>query len=148
MLVYYDIVADKEVGSDSYDSSVPVPGIKALQSKRITIKEGEVDIGANASKGDGESSEDGEDESVDASSEKTVINIVEASHLQKIDLEKKEYKTLVKNYFKKLLEKLTKNRLLAAGFAKNYEAPEDKAEAKTEEEKMVSELSKFEKKRL
>jgi len=141
MIVYYDIIADKEVGSDSYDSTIPTPGIRALQSKRIVVKEGDIDIGANAS-----SEAHSDEEGCDASEERTVINVVEASHLQKIDLEKKEFKTLIKNYFQKLVKKLNQNRLVAAGFSKSYEAPEDKAEAKAAEDAQVKELSKFERK--
>jgi len=57
MIVYYDIVADKEVASDAFDAN-PVAGYKGvreIQSKKIVFKEVEADIGANASKGDGES---------------------------------------------------------------------------------------------
>jgi len=111
MLVYYDILGDKEVGSDSYEEMTPTPGIKGLISKRIVVKEGEVDIGANAA---AEATE--EDESCDATEERTVINVVEASHLQKIEIDKKEFKTLIKNYFKKLLDKLNMQRLRCCRF--------------------------------
>jgi len=139
MLVYYDILGDKEVGSDSYEETTPTAGIKGLVSKRIVVKEGEVDIGANAA---AETTE--EDESCDASEERTVINVVEASHLQKIEIDKKEFKTLIKNYFKKLLDKLNSQRLRAAGFSSSYEPSEDKDEAKAKEDEAVAELSKFE----
>jgi len=101
MIVYYDIIADKEVATDSYDESTPVKGIKAIQSKRITIQEGDVDIGANAAT---TATED--DEGVDASEAVSVINVVYGSKLTKMEIEKKEYKTMIKSYFKKLLDTL------------------------------------------
>jgi hypothetical protein len=139
MIIYYDIVADKEVGSDSYDESTPLPGIKAIQSKRITVTEGEVNIGANASTEAGE-----EDESVDASEAQTVINVVHASHLQKIDLDKKEFKTLIKSYFKKLLDTINTSKYKALDFPSDYEVPADKKEAKAAEDAAAKALSKFE----
>lgn len=45
MLVYYDLIADKEIASDSFEQKLLQPGIIAVDSKRIQISEGEVDIG-------------------------------------------------------------------------------------------------------
>jgi len=120
MIVYYDIVADKEVGSDSYDEKVPVKGIKAIHAKRIVVQEGDVDIGANAAT---EATED--DEGVDASEAQSVINVVYASKLAKIQIDKKEYKTLQKAYWKKLLDTLNDLKWDALGVDKE-ELPADK----------------------
>lgn len=142
MIVYYDLVANVEVASDSFEESEPVKGIRAIQSKRITIEDKEVDIGANASAdaaGGGE-----EDESVDASEAKSVINVVHAGSLQQINLSKSEYKTFQKAYWKKLLDALNKNKYKAIGWKGDYEPPEDKKEAKEAEVAAVAELSKFE----
>jgi len=139
MIVYYDLLSGKEIGTDAYASTTPSVGIIAIESKRITIEEKEVNIGANASKEGGE-----EDESVDASEAKTVINIVYASHLQKIDLDKKEYKTLIGDYFKKVLKALVALKWKALG-VKEDDIPEDKEEAKAKESEAAAELSKYEK---
>jgi len=120
MIVYYDIIADKEVSSDSYDEKVPVKGIKAIHSKRITVQEGEVNIGGNAA---AEATED--DEGVEASEAQSVINVVYASKLAKIEIDKKEYKTMIKSYFKKLLDTLNDLKWDALGVDKE-ELPADK----------------------
>jgi len=120
MIIYYDIVADKEIGTDAYDEKSPTKGIKAIHSKRITIKEGEVDIGANAAK---EATED--DEGVDASEVQSVIDVVYGSKLAKIEMDKKEYKTLQKAYWKKLLDTLNDLKWEALGVDKE-EIPADK----------------------
>jgi len=98
MIVYYDILCDKEVGSDSYESTLPSPGVRAIASKKITIAEDEIDIGANAAAGETE-----EDEGFDKAEAQQVINVVHASHLQKINLTKKEFTTMTKSYFKKII---------------------------------------------
>jgi len=141
MLVYYDVLSDREIASDSFESTFPVPGIRAIQSKKILVQEAEVDIGANAS---AEATE--EDESVDASEAQTVINVVHAAHLQKVSLDKKEYKSMQKNYWKKLLEKLKTNLLKSLDFKSDYEPPEDKAEAKAAEDAAYNELSTYDRK--
>lgn len=137
MIVYYDIVSGKEIGSDAFDELIPVAGIKSIVSTKIVIKEGEIDIGANAS------AEAEEDESFDDSESRSVINVVEAGHLQKMELSKKELKTLTQSYWKTLLKELTRQKLDHLGFAEDYKAPEDKAAAKADEEKALGELKGY-----
>jgi len=120
MIIYYDIVADKEVGTNAYDEKSPVKGIKAIHSKRLVVKEGDVDIGANAAQ---EATED--DEGVDASEVQSVIDVVYGSKLAKIEMDKKEYKTLQKAYWKKLLDTLNDLKWEALGVDKE-EIPADK----------------------
>lgn len=120
MIVYYDIIADKEVASDSYSESSPCAGIKAIASKRITVQDGEVNIGQNAAT---EATED--DEGVDAAEVQTVIDIVYGSKLTAINIEKKEFSTLIKQYFKKLLETLDDKKWDTLGVDKE-ERPADK----------------------
>jgi hypothetical protein len=82
---------EKEVASDAFDQK-PVAGYKGvreIQSKKIVIQEAEIDIGANASKGDGEGGDDEGDEGVEASEAQTVINVVHAAKLQKMELSQK-----------------------------------------------------------
>jgi len=141
MLVYYDLLSDKEVATDSFDQKDIIPGVREIISKRITVQEAEVDIGANAS-----AEGDPEDEGVEASEAKSVINVVHACHLQKMDLSKKEYQTMQKSYWKKLLDALNKKKYQALEFPSDYEAPADKAEAKKAEEEAYNNLSVYDKK--
>jgi hypothetical protein len=120
MLIYVDIVADKEVASDSYAETIPLAGIKAIQSKRITVSEDDVDIGANAA-----TTETEEDEGVDKGESRSEINLVYASKLNKIEMDKKDYKTLQKAYWKKLLDTLNELKWDAIGVDKE-EIPADK----------------------
>jgi len=53
---------------------------------------------------------------------------------------------MLKQYFKKLLEKLNWSRLKALEFKNDYEAPEDKAEAKAAEDAAYQELSVYDRK--
>jgi len=105
MIVYYDIIADKEVASDSYEETVPSPGVKAIQSKKITVSD-DVGIASNA-----------DDESEEATAEaledgaQTVINVVYSSKLSKINLDKKEYRALQKAYWKKLIDTLNEKKM-------------------------------------
>jgi hypothetical protein len=138
MLIYFDLLSNKEIGSDSFDVVEPCKGIKGLVAKRITINDAEVDIGANAST---EAQE--EDEGVDASEAKTVINIVHNHNLQTIQLDKKEYRSMTAAYFKDLMKKLTKNKYDALEFENDYEPPSDKKEAADAEAKAAAELTKF-----
>jgi hypothetical protein len=116
VFVYCCLSSDKEIASDAFDQK-PVDGYKGvreIQSKKILFQEVEADIGANASKGDGEADEDG-DEGAEASEAQTVINVVHAAHLQKMDLSAKEFSSLMKAYWKKLIEALNKDRYRALG---------------------------------
>jgi len=137
MLVYYDLLADKEIAGDSFEQTVPFPGIIAIEGKRITVSEGDIDIGANASAEPGD-----EDEGVDASEARTVINVVEAAHLQQIELSKKEFQTLIKDYYKKLIAYLTSKKLEALGFDEDNAIPTDKEAAKAAEKEALSKAGK------
>jgi len=145
MIVYYDIVGDKEIASDAFDQK-PVDGYKGvreIQSKKILFQEVEADIGANASKGDGEADEDA-DEGAEASEAQTVINVVHAAHLQKMDLSAKEFSSLMKAYWKKLIEALNKDRYRALGIKVSED--DDKDSIKEKEAAAMEELSPYDKK--
>jgi len=144
MIVYYDVLSDREVGSDSYEQTTPSKGVIAIQSKRITIQEGDIDVGGNPSAGGGEG--DAEDEGHDAPESRSVINVVEAGKLTQINLDKKEYQTMLKTYWKKLLGGLNKLRWKALEFDEDYTPPEDKKEAEAKEEAAAAKLSTFDRK--
>jgi len=144
MLIYYDLIADKEIASDSFPFSVPCPGIKAIESKRIVVTEDDVDIGANASAdGGGE-----EDEGVDASEAQNVINVVYAAKLQSISLDKKEFKTMIKAYFQKLVATYGRLKYDLLGFDDDYVAPKDKAEAKQQIDDALKSIKATDKKKI
>jgi len=148
MIVYYDMVADKEIASDAFDqkSTAGFKGVREIQSKKVLFQEVEADIGANASKGDGEAGGDdgGDDEGVDRSEAKTVINVVHAANLQAIQLSEKEYTKMQKAYWKKLIDSLNKDRYKALGIKVSEE--DDKDAIKEKEAAALAELSNFEKK--
>jgi len=145
MIVYVDLVGQKEVASDAFEQK-PVDGYKGvreIQSKKIVVQEAEVDIGANASKGDGEGGAE-EDEGVDASEAQTVINVVHAAKLQKMELSQKEFTSMQKAYWKKLIDALNKERYRALGIRVGED--DDKDTIKEKEAAAMEELSAFEKK--
>jgi len=72
-----------------------------------------------------------------------VINVVEAGHLQKMEFSKKELKTLTQSYWKSLLKELTRQKFDQLGFAEDYKAPADKAQAEADEAKAKSELKGY-----
>jgi hypothetical protein len=101
------------------------------------VQEGDVDIGANPGGG-----EEGEDEGFDASEARSVINVVEAAHLNQVSLEKKEWKTLQKDYYKKLIGLINRKKLEALGFDEDNAIPTDKEAAKTAEKEALAKASK------
>jgi hypothetical protein len=102
------------------------------------VQEGDVDIGANPGGG----GEEGEDEGFDASEARSVINVVEAAHLNQVSLEKKEWKTLQKDYYKKLIGLINRKKLEALGFDEDNAIPTDKEAAKTAEKEALAKASK------
>jgi hypothetical protein len=147
MIVYFDLVGQKEVASDAFDQKAVAgyKGVREIQSKKIVIQEAEVNIGANASKGDGEAGEDGDaDDGVDASGPETVINVVHAAKLQKIDLTQKDFTSMQKAYWKRLIDALNKDRYRALGIRVSED--DDKDAIKEKEAAALEELSAFEKK--
>jgi len=138
MLVYIDILNGKEVAGDSFTFSEPIPGVHAFESKLINFKEVEVELGPASAEGDEE------DEGVEASEAKQVIDIVHSFSLEKLPLEKKIFKALVGSYFKKLMKKLDQAKLSALGLPADHEFSSDKKEAADEEAAKANELDKFE----
>jgi len=99
MIIFKDILTDDEMLSDAYDMKEVGNGIAyEVDSKQITIKEGDVDIGANASAE--EAAEDLEDGMI------TVNNIVHSFRLASTSFDKKSYLTYLKGYMKAVKQKL------------------------------------------
>jgi len=142
MIVYYDIIADKEVASDSYEESVPVPGVKAIQSKKITVSD-DVGIASNA---DDEGEEGAAAEALEDGAQ-TVINVVYSSKLTKVEgLDKKEYKTLQKAYWKKLIDTLNEKKWEALGFDSDAAPPTEKTAAAKAEADAAAKLGTYDRK--
>jgi len=147
MIVYYDMVSDKEIASDAFDQKATdgYKGVREIQSKKIQFKEVEANIGANASKGDGEADDDGgADDGAEASEVETVIDVVKAAKLSKIELSEKEYTSMQKAYWKKLIECQNKDRYKALGIQVTED--DDKDAIKEKEAAAMAELSKYEQK--
>jgi hypothetical protein len=145
MIVYYDMVAQKEIASDAFDQKMVdgFKGVREIQAKKVVFKEVEANIGANASKGDGEAGED-EDEGAEASEAQTIIDVVHAAKLQKMELSQKEFTSMQKAYWKRLIDALNKDRHRALGVRITDE--DDKDSIKEKEAAALEELSAFEKK--
>jgi len=141
MIVYYDIIAEKELASDSYESSIPTPGVRAIQSKKITISD-DVGIASNA---DDEGEEGAAADQLDDAAQ-TVINVVYSAKLTQVNLDKKEYKTLQKAYLKKLIDSLNELKWQALGFDTDNAPPTEKVAAAKAEETAAAKLSAFERK--
>jgi len=138
MIVYLDLLTGKDIGSDSYEEVKKADGaIIGLISKKIQIADEDVDIGANAS-AEGADGDDG----VEKSEAQTVINLVHSHSLQSVKLDKKEFKAVIKSYWKKLMEHYGEKKYKALGLGADYKAPADKAKAKTAEEKALAKLDK------
>jgi len=145
MIVYFDLVGQKEVASDAFDQKAVsgYKGVREIQSKKIVIQEQEINIGANASKGDGEGGDE-EDEGVEASEALQVVNVVHAAKLQKMDLSQKEFTSMQKAYWKKLIDALNKERYKALGIRVSED--DDKDAIKEKEAAAMEELSAYDKK--
>ena len=137
MIIYVDIISGKEVGSDSYKSESIMKGlVMGLESKKISVGVGDIDIGANAS------AEGGEEEADDQVQQ--VINIVHTHQLTNITLEKKEAKAFFKTYWKAGNGKLSGMYYEAIGLGEDWKAPKDKAKAKAAIEEALEELDEDE----
>jgi len=138
MIVYYDIIADKEIASDSYEQSTPVKGVIAIHGKRITIST-DVGIAANA---DDEAEEGAASEALDDAAQ-SVINVVYSAKLTQVNLDKKEYKTLQKAYWKKLIDTLNELKWSALGYDTDNAPPTEKAAAAAAEKTAADKLSAY-----
>jgi len=100
MIIYSDVISNDEIISDAFDIKEINDTIYEVDCKMITIKEGDVDIGANASAEEA-------DEALDDSAQ-TVNNVVHSFQLQSTQFDKKSYTTYIKGYMKQIRAYLAK----------------------------------------
>ncbi|KAG0002162.1 hypothetical protein BGZ79_003484 [Entomortierella chlamydospora] len=93
MIIYQDIITGDELFSDAFPIK-EVGGVYEIDCAMITIKEGDVDIGANASAEEAE--EALEDGAV------VVNNVIHSFRLQSTSFDKKGYTVYIKGYLKAL----------------------------------------------
>jgi len=99
MLLYIDILTGDEMFSDAYDVvDTDDKTSFEVNCDMITIKEGDVDIGANAS------AEEVEEELEAGAS--VVNNVIHSMHLQPTSFDKKSYMVYLKDYMKNLKKAL------------------------------------------
>ncbi|BGP22176.1 translationally controlled tumor protein-like protein [Rhodotorula toruloides] len=92
MLLYTDAITNDELISDAYDLKEVDDVVYEADCAMITIKEGEVNIGANASAEEAEETlEEGE---------QRVNNVVHSFRLSETSFDKKSYMTYLKGYMK------------------------------------------------
>ncbi|BGP37160.1 hypothetical protein JCM10450v2_001066 [Rhodotorula kratochvilovae] len=92
MLLFTDALTGDELISDAYDLTLTDDVVYEADASMITIKEGNVDIGANASAEEAEETlEEGE---------QRVNNIVHSFRLTETSFDKKSYMTYIKGYMK------------------------------------------------
>ncbi|KAJ3020953.1 UNVERIFIED_CONTAM: hypothetical protein HDU68_009887 [Siphonaria sp. JEL0065] len=100
MLLFTDIISGDEVLSDAYKLTEIDDFLIEVDCSMIKIREGDVDIGANAS------AEGGDDEGVEEG-EQIVNNVVYSFRLQSSGFDKKGYMSYIKGYMKAVKEHLT-----------------------------------------
>ncbi|KAJ3112917.1 hypothetical protein HK100_002159 [Physocladia obscura] len=100
MLVFTDVISGDEILSDAYKLTEINDFLIEVDCQMIKIKEGAVDIGANASAEGGDEDDVAEDEVI-------VNNVVYSFRLQSSGFDKKGYMTYIKGYMKALKEHLT-----------------------------------------
>ncbi|KAF7796091.1 hypothetical protein EIP86_007262 [Pleurotus ostreatoroseus] len=92
MLLYEDVISGDEMFSDAFPIKEVDDIVYEVNCSMITIKEGEVDIGANPS------AEEAEESLEEGASQ--VNNVVHSFRLQPTSFDKKSYLTYLKGYMK------------------------------------------------
>ncbi|KAG9054532.1 hypothetical protein FS842_004893 [Serendipita sp. 407] len=98
MLLYEDIITGAEMFSDAFPVKEVDGIVYEVDCAMITIKEGDVDIGANPS---AEEQEEGTD-----SSAQTVNNVIHSFRLQQMNFDLASWKAHIKGYMKNIKEKI------------------------------------------
>ncbi|GAA5879296.1 hypothetical protein JCM16303_003154 [Sporobolomyces ruberrimus] len=98
MLLYTDLLTGDELITDAYDFKEVDDVVYEADAQMIIIKEGEVDIGANAS------AEEAAEELAEGESQ--VNNIVHSFRLTETQFDKKSYLSYLKSYMKSIKAKL------------------------------------------
>ncbi|GAA6030158.1 hypothetical protein JCM8097_009292 [Rhodosporidiobolus ruineniae] len=111
MLLYTDVLTGDELISDAYDLKLVDDVVYEADCAMITIKEGAIDTGANASAEEAEEAlEEGEER---------VNNIAHSFRLTETSFDKKSYMTYLKGYMKAVKAELQeKNPERVAAFEK------------------------------
>lgn len=99
MIIYKDIISDDELLSDAYPVKEVDGVLYEVDCAMITIKDGDVDIGANPS------AEGGDDDLEEGA--RTVNNVVHGFNLQETAFDKKSYKQHMMEYMKAVKKHLT-----------------------------------------
>ncbi|OJA18982.1 hypothetical protein AZE42_00354 [Rhizopogon vesiculosus] len=129
MLLYEDIISGDEMFSDAFPVK-EIDGIAyEIDCQMIVVKEGNVDIGANAS------AEEQEEALEDGAT--TVNNIAHSFRLQATTYDKKQYLTHLKGYMKAVADKLAEKGDAAA-------VPDFKAKANDFAKKIVGKFKDYE----
>ncbi|KAG0139633.1 hypothetical protein CROQUDRAFT_54436 [Cronartium quercuum f. sp. fusiforme G11] len=102
MLIYTDVLTGDELLSDAYKVTEVAGVFYEADCQMVTIKEGDVDIGANASAE--EQTEVLEDGAI------TVNNLVYTFRLQQTSFDKKTYLTYLKGYMKAIKAHLQEHK--------------------------------------
>ncbi|KAF8351414.1 translationally controlled tumor-associated [Amanita rubescens] len=93
MLLYSDVLTGDEMFSDAFPMKEIDEIVYEVNCSMITVKDGDVDIGANPS------AEEGGDDAMEDGA-KTVNNVVHSFRLQQTSFDKKSYLTYLKGYMK------------------------------------------------
>lgn len=101
MIIYTDIFSGDELLSDAYDAKTIDGVIFEADCQMVTVKEGDVDIGANPSAEDAD--EDVDEDAI------TVNNVVYSFNLQPTSFDKKSFMVYIKGYMKKVKAYLQEN---------------------------------------
>ncbi|KAI5477399.1 hypothetical protein MNV49_006389 [Pseudohyphozyma bogoriensis] len=111
MLLFTDVLTSDEMIGDAFDPKEVDDIVYEVDCAMIVVKEGDVDIGANAS------AEEAAEELADG--ESLVNNVVHSFRLQSTSFDKKSYMTYLKGYMKEIKAHLQeKNPERVAAFEK------------------------------
>jgi len=105
MLLYEDILTGDEMFSDAFPLNLIDDIVYEVNCAMITVKEGDVDIGANPSAEE-------QEESLEAGEQK-VNNIIHSFRLQQTSFDKKGFLAYLKGYMKAVKAKLPEERVPA-----------------------------------
>ncbi|EGO01917.1 hypothetical protein SERLA73DRAFT_177548 [Serpula lacrymans var. lacrymans S7.3] len=105
MLLYEDLLTGDEMFSDAFPLKLIDDIVYEVNCAMITVKEGDVDIGANPSAEE-------QEEALEAGEEK-VNNVAHSFRLQPTSFDKKSYLTYLKGYMKAVKGKLPADRVEA-----------------------------------
>ncbi|KAJ2819114.1 hypothetical protein GGI24_004887, partial [Coemansia furcata] len=116
MLIYKDIITDDELFSDAFELK-EVGDIIEVDCAMISIKQGDVDTGANAS------AEGADEDEIVEDGAQLVNNVIYSALLTETSFDKKSYTTYIKGYLKVLKPKVVE-RAVKEAVTKNTDNPD------------------------